>query len=92
MKRTDGYADVIAKTTAMVQDEAVQHLADKHGLQVLDITWEDTARFDFSAVGPNISDMTIQVQHKMPDSDQYLWRRALAVSVQHQHCECNAVV
>ena len=71
MKAADDHTKVIAKTTAMVQDEAVQKLAKEHGLQVLDVTWEDTARFDFSAVGPNITDMTIQVQHKMPGSDQY---------------------
>jgi len=71
MKRTDDYAEVISKTTAMVRDEAVQRLAQEHGLHVLDVTWEDTARFDFSAVGPNISDMTIQVQHRMPDSDRF---------------------
>ena len=71
MQRTDDYAAVITKTTAMVRDEAAQRLAKKHGLHILDITWEDTARFDFSAVGPNISDMTIQVQHKTPGSDQY---------------------
>ncbi len=71
MKTNDNYSDVIAKTTAMVQDKAVQRLAARHGLQVLDVTWEDTARYDFSAVGPNISDMTIQVQHKLPDSDGY---------------------
>ena len=71
MKITDDYAKVIAKTTEMVQDEAVQNLAQKHGLQVLNVTWEDTARFDFSVVGPNISDMTIQVQHKIPNSDGY---------------------
>ncbi|MCH7728250.1 MAG: hypothetical protein IH991_17495, partial [Planctomycetes bacterium] len=33
--------------------------------------WEDTARFDNSAVGPNISDMTIQVQHKIASSDEF---------------------
>ena len=71
MKKTVDYAVVIAKTTGMVGDKAAQHLAGKHGLHVLDVTWEDTARFDNSAVGPNISDMTIQVQHQMPDSDQY---------------------
>ena len=32
------------------------------GLQVLHVTWEDSARYKDSAVGPNISDMTIQVQ------------------------------
>ena len=71
MKATDDYAEVIAKTTAMVRDDAVQGLAQKNGLQVLDVTWEDTARFDNSGVGPNISDMTIQVQHKIAGSDEY---------------------
>ena len=32
------------------------------GLDVLDLTWEDTGRYKGSWVGPNISDMTIQVQ------------------------------
>ena len=71
MKTTDDYSKVIAKTTAMVRDDAVQGLAQKNGLQVLDVTWEDTARFDNSAVGPNISDMTIQVQHKIAGGDEY---------------------
>ena len=46
-------------------------LAKKHGLHVLDITWEDTAHFDNSAVGPNISDMTIQVQYQIKDREDY---------------------
>jgi hypothetical protein len=71
MKTTDAYSQVIQKTTGMVRDAAVQHLAEKHGLHVLDVTWEDTARFDFSAVGPNISDMTIQVQHQLPGREDY---------------------
>ncbi|HVX63009.1 MAG TPA: hypothetical protein VHC19_20475 [Pirellulales bacterium] len=71
MPATDDYAQVIEKTAGMVRDEKVQSLAKAHGLQVLDVTWEDTARFDFSAVGPNISDMTIQVQHQAPGRDDY---------------------
>ncbi len=55
MKSNDNYSDVIAKTTAMVQDKAVQRLAAKHGLQVLDVTWEDSARYDSSAVGQAIT-------------------------------------
>jgi hypothetical protein len=66
MTITNNYSEVITKTTGMVRDRTVQRLAEKHGLHVLDVTWEDTARFEFSAVGPNISDMTIQVQHQMP--------------------------
>ncbi len=71
MPTTDTYAEVIKKTTGMVGDKSVQRLAKMHGLHVLDITWEDTARFDDSSVGPNISDMTIQVQHQAPGSDSY---------------------
>ena len=71
MKVADDYSQVIAKTTGMVRDDTTQALALKHGLHVLDVTWEDTARFDNSAVGPNISDMTIQVQHKIPGSKEY---------------------
>jgi hypothetical protein len=71
MKATDDYTQVISKTTGMVRDDAVQGLAQQNGLQVLDVTWEDTARFDNSTVGPNISDMTIQVQHKIAGRDEY---------------------
>jgi hypothetical protein len=34
------------------------------GLNVVHVTWEDTARYKDSCVGPNISDMTIQVQSR----------------------------
>ncbi len=71
MPTTDPYIQVIQKTKGMVSDKAVQKLAGKHGLNVLDVTWEDNARFDASAVGPNISDMTIQVQHQADGSDSY---------------------
>ena len=71
MKATDDDSKVIARTTGMVRDAAVQGLAERHGLHVLDVTWEDTARFDNSSVGPNISDMTIQVQHKIAGGDEY---------------------
>ena len=37
MKITDTYPQVIQKTTAMVRDGAVQRLAQKHGLHVLDV-------------------------------------------------------
>jgi hypothetical protein len=68
---TDTYSQVVSNTVGMVHDRKVQRLAKKRGLHVLDVTWEDTARFDNSAVGPNISDMTIQVQHQIPGRDGY---------------------
>ena len=58
------YLEAIGKTAGMVSDPRARALARKHGLDVLNITWEDTGRFQNSAVGPNISDMTIQVAAK----------------------------
>ena len=57
-----GYDRVIDRTAAMVRDRHAKRLAKKQGLDVVDLTWEDTARFKGSCVGPNISDMTIQVK------------------------------
>ena len=71
MTAADAYSQVIKKTVDMVHDKAIQRLAEKHGLRVLNVTWEDTGRFDFSSVGPNISDMTIQVQHRIPGREDF---------------------
>jgi hypothetical protein len=65
------YAQVIAKTEAMAGDAAARQLAVRHGLQILNLTWEDTGRFKDSAVGPNISDMTIQVQQMDPRTEKF---------------------
>jgi hypothetical protein len=65
------YRETVRKTAAMVSDAEAVKLAQKHGLQVLNLTWEDTGRFKNSAVGPNISDMTIQVQTHDPATGQY---------------------
>src|SRR5262245_26751825 len=55
------HAEVIKHTAEMVRDGGARSLARKHKLEILDLTWEDTGRFKGSCVGPNISDMTIQV-------------------------------
>jgi hypothetical protein len=67
----DGYRQAVEKTAGMVNDAAVQKAASAQGLQVLNLTWEDTGRYQNSSVGPNISDMTIQVQQKDPQNGQY---------------------
>jgi hypothetical protein len=54
---------VVEQTIGMVGDKHVRQLAQRFGLDVVDVTWEDTGRFQNSAVGDNISDMTIQVQY-----------------------------
>lgn len=65
------YRTVIQQTVAMVSNGTAQRLAQKVGLNILNVTWEDTGRYQNSAVGPNISDMTIQVQQFNPRSQQY---------------------
>lgn len=60
------YRGVIAKVAGMVDDQRVIDFARVRGLDVVNVTWEDTARYDDSAVGPNISDLTIQVLREVP--------------------------
>ena len=67
----DNYRQVIERTRSMIYDQSSQTLADRWGLDILDVTWEDTGRYDNSAVGPNISDMTIQIQQQDPDTGDY---------------------
>ena len=67
----EDYRQVIERTRSMIHDQPSQTLADRWGLDILDITWEDTGRYDNSAVGPNISDMTIQIQQQDPDTGEY---------------------
>lgn len=66
------FHQTISKVEGMVWDQKVKALARKHGLNVVNVTWEDTGRWKGSSVGPNISDMTIGVRdhnnrlHPMP--------------------------
>ena len=66
------FSGTIQRVEQMVWDSRVTSLADRYGLDVLNVTWEDTGRYKGSAVGPNISDMTIGVRdganqlHPMP--------------------------
>jgi hypothetical protein len=53
--------EVIANVAGMVNDPEAQALAQKHGLQILNVLWEDTGRWQGSSVGPNISDVTLEV-------------------------------
>jgi hypothetical protein len=62
------YLQAIENTAGMVWNEEAIALASKYGLNVLNVTWEDTGRYYNSSVGPNISDVTIQVQHQDPYS------------------------
>ena len=64
------YGAVIERTKSMIRNSEAIALAAEHDLQIMDVTWEDTGRYDNSSVGPNISDMTIQVEHRDPRSGE----------------------
>lgn len=67
-----GLDATIQKVEQMPWDSGVQALAQRHGLGVVNVTWEDTGRSKGSSVGPNITDLTIGVRdhsgalHPMP--------------------------
>ena len=56
------YQRMVAKVANMVDDERAYRVAQSQGLQLLNVLWEDTGRWEGSAVGPNISDVTIEVE------------------------------
>lgn len=47
----DRYRQVIERTRSMIHNSEARRLAEQYGLNILDITWEDTARYHNSAVG-----------------------------------------
>lgn len=42
----------------------LSNLAEKYGLEINSVTWEDTARYKDSSCGANISDMTLTTDDK----------------------------
>jgi hypothetical protein len=56
------YARVVQKVAAMPGDAHATDVVHSTGLELLNVLWEDTGRWQGSSVGPNISDVTIEVQ------------------------------
>lgn len=67
----ESYSRVIERVAGMVNDPAAHFYSMKYDLRVLNVAWEDTGRFHGSAVGPNISDVTIQVQRPLSGKDEF---------------------
>ena len=63
----ESFAQVVAKVAAMVSDPRVTSGAQRRGLSVVNVMWEDTGRAEGSALGPNISDLTLQVRRREAD-------------------------
>jgi hypothetical protein len=61
----------VQRVARMVEDPRAVFLAWKYHMHVVNVMWEDTGRFYGSAVGPNISDVTIQVQEPIEGKDEY---------------------
>jgi hypothetical protein len=55
------YRKAVNETSQMSRDASSRAAAKSVGLDVMNVTWEDTGRSKGSSMGPNISDMTIQV-------------------------------
>src|SRR6185503_20720865 len=55
---------VVRKVVGMVEDRAALDGAQRRGLGVVNVMWQDTGRSQGSALGPNISDLTLQVRFK----------------------------
>ena len=56
------YEKMIQKVAGMIENERAYTLAAAQKLQLLNVLWEDTGRWEGSSVGPNISDVTIEVE------------------------------
>lgn len=67
----EAYVKTIQSTASMVQNSQSQSFAQRLGLNILNVTWEDTGRYKGSSVGPNISDMTIQVGAEDPTTKRF---------------------
>ena len=48
----------------MVSDGDLQARVSRRRLSLVNVMWEDTGRSQGSALGPNISDLTLQVRRK----------------------------
>ncbi len=63
------FEEAVNNVAEMVWNNKVTRTASRFGLDVVNVTWEDTGRYSGSCWGPNISDMTIQVHHGERDSE-----------------------
>jgi hypothetical protein len=56
------YATMVRRVAAMTEDRRAAALVERRRLALVDLTWEDTGRWEGSSLGPNISDVTIEVE------------------------------
>jgi hypothetical protein len=60
------YGRVIAKVANMVSDSDLSRRVQRRNLSLVNVAWEDTGRAQGSSLGPNISDLSLQVRRRDP--------------------------
>ena len=60
------YDGAVERVEDMVNDDALRSAAAARGLSIVNVMWEDTGRAQGSSLGPNISDLTLQVRRRDP--------------------------
>lgn len=61
------YEEAIRKVEGMHSDGDLQRRVAQRKLSLVNVAWEDTGRAQGSALGPNISDLSLQVRRRSPD-------------------------
>jgi len=60
----EDYRRVVQKVGSMASDGDLRRRVSARNLSLVNVMWEDTGRFQGSAIGPNISDLTLQVRER----------------------------
>ena len=60
------YHHVVDNVANMTGDGSLRSMVGQRGLDLLNVMWEDTGRDIGSSVGPNITDLTLQVRYRRP--------------------------
>ncbi len=73
MSTDNSFRNAMTRVVNMTRDARLSDRIRKLGLDIVNVTWEDTARTPGSCWGTNISDMTLQVHHPdRPDQKELL--------------------
>lgn len=68
--------ELLSTVAGLAYNQKAKSLCNSYGVDVMSVTWEDTARSKNSCWGPNISDMTLNVTHGAnPGRDMPLIRK-----------------
>lgn len=59
---TASYEHIVRNAANMIGNQLVSGMVGHKGLNLVNVMWEDTGRYQGSSVGPNISDVTIEVE------------------------------